>query len=69
MTTEPEEDIVAQEPQTLTELIHQMVGAASVCWENGNVPTGTFDEQAALNIASRTEQWILQRFELKDEYK
>lgn len=47
MNTHPTGPIFS-EAKNVTELMYQIVGAASMCWDNG---TGVFDDESAKKIA------------------
>lgn len=49
------------EPETLSEVIGQAVGAASVCWESME-GTGIFDYKRASAIVDEVLQWINENY-------
>ena len=44
------------EAESIDEVLHLLVGAASVCWSEP--PTGTFDSERALQVAARARDRV-----------
>ena len=51
MATEVDQDTASTGWANPVEAVYQSVGRASVCWEDGKVPHGVFDEEQAIKIA------------------